>query len=698
MPRHPDPRVRPPPGRTARCTAAALLALLALTLSGRAEASEPVAVQFGWHQGFQYAGYYVARERGYYRDAGFEVELRHGGPGAIRPVDAVTQGRAQFGVGNAGLAVDRMDGAPVVAIAALMQSSPAVWVVRGHRDPFDADAWRHLPRRLPFAEKDSSELLIALSLHRGAGAPTTADASAAERGVPVLQAAYLSAEAYRLKAAGETISVLNPRDLGVDFYSDVLFTSESLLRGHPGRVARFRAATLRGWAEAFADVEATARLVQDRYAPGVTLEALVHEGTTLKRLARPDAVELGHMTRMRWQHIATLQREHGFGRRPLDVEAFVFSADAPVDLRWPDPVRVALMGLLAALLLAAVHLLRRNSRLLAENRSLAHFGRASAVAELRFQFLMDVAPFPIALYELTTGTVVYANDRALTWAQSDDLAGGRVQDWIPPLAPDRELSARLLKRAAVRDEEIELPGTPGHPSRWVSVSIRAIEYDGQYCGFLALRDITARKAAEREVALLSEQRALVLRDVEQLQARLREASIRDALTGLHNRRYFEATVDREFARCRRERCVIGLLVVDADHFKRVNDRYGHAGGDEVLRALGAALSRGFRTEDVVCRFGGEEFVVLMPGADMATANARAEALVQAVGQLDVPFEGSVIRFTVSVGVAVCDPQRTAPGQLFAQADAAVYAAKSAGRNRVGRAPGAEGDMLPDLPA
>lgn len=664
-----------------------LAAWLLVCLAPSGWAREPVALQLSWQHQFQFAGYYVAKERGYYHDAGLDIEIRSGGPGALRPEDAVSTGRAEMGVTNAGLAIHRMDGAPLVALAAVLQSSPAVWIAQGRGDAFELATRLALSRELPFEARDSSELLIpfAQPLKPGEVAPPgprRSTGSNPNQAGAVLRPGYLSVEVQQLRRAGVEFTVLHPRDFGVDFYSEVLFTSQEYLDRRPGVVARFREATLRGWAEAFNDLEGTARLIREQYAPTLSIEALVDEGRVLRRLAHVDTVELGHMSPSRWASIAQLQREYGFGRNSLIAEEFVYGARRPSSFLWPDPVRVSLVGVVVALLLGSLQLLRVNGRLIRENQALADSGRERNAEEIRFQFLMDVAPFPIIIYALHDGRVLYANDRAQGWSMSNEMVGHRIDVWLPALAPSEALTGRMRGGRSLRELEVELPATAGGASRWCALTGRAIEYAGVLCAFVAVSDITDRKLAEQELAILSEQRAMMLRDVESLQARLREASLRDALTGLYNRRYFDVTAEREFTRCRRDGLPVGLLVVDADHFKKINDGFGHAGGDEVLRALGAILAVAFRAEDVVCRYGGEEFVILMPGAEPDVAQARAEAVRRTVADREVQTAAGPVRFSVSIGVAVGDPASETPADAFARADAAVYAAKAAGRNRV----------------
>jgi len=168
-----------------------------------------------------------------------------------------------------------------------------------------------------------------------------------------------------------------------------------------------------------------------------------------------------------------------------------------------------------------------------------------------------------------------------------------------------------------------------------------------------------------------------------LREALRTQSVRDALTGLYNRRYLEETLDLEVRRASRARQSLGILMIDLDHFKTFNDTYGHEAGDAVLRETGAALIKGVRTEDFVCRLGGEEFVVVLPTANLEVAQTRAENLRLKMKELTVLYQGrSMGMATISVGVAALPQHGQSPKELMAAADAALYEAKRGGRDRV----------------
>ena len=173
-----------------------------------------------------------------------------------------------------------------------------------------------------------------------------------------------------------------------------------------------------------------------------------------------------------------------------------------------------------------------------------------------------------------------------------------------------------------------------------------------------------------------------LAEIEVLQERLKEQAIRDPMTGLFNRRYLDTIVPHELARCEREKAPLSLMMMDLDHFKHVNDTYGHQGGDEVLKALANLLLENVRASDVACRYGGEEFLLLLPNMHCDDALLRAEQWRAAFAATTVMYAGTSIRATLSIGIA-CYPQDGASvEELTRCADLALYKAKEQGRNCV----------------
>jgi diguanylate cyclase (GGDEF)-like protein len=164
---------------------------------------------------------------------------------------------------------------------------------------------------------------------------------------------------------------------------------------------------------------------------------------------------------------------------------------------------------------------------------------------------------------------------------------------------------------------------------------------------------------------------------------LEELSRRDGLTGLFNKREFSRILQEQVERYKRHKHPFHLLMMDLDHFKNVNDTYGHLAGDDVLKAVAAAIRREARTLDHVARYGGEEMVLILPETDPAGALVMAERVRSAVAALKIPVAASKeIGVTLSLGVAGFPADADSAEALIAAADQALYAAKEAGRNRV----------------
>lgn len=223
--------------------------------------------------------------------------------------------------------------------------------------------------------------------------------------------------------------------------------------------------------------------------------------------------------------------------------------------------------------------------------------------------------------------------------------------------------------------------------------------NGEAIGILHLSHITALKQEQQEstyklynehkaqlVMTIADHIALALSNLK-LRETLRQQSIRDVLTGLLNRRYMEETLTRELHRAEREQKRVGMIMFDIDHFKEFNDLSGHDGGDALLRELGAFLNKNTSGGDIVCRYGGEEFVAVLPGANLEETRLRAEELRKGVKELLVYHLGKPLgKCTISLGVSAYPEQGLTSEELLKSADKALYRAKNEGRDRVVAAP------------
>jgi len=219
----------------------------------------------------------------------------------------------------------------------------------------------------------------------------------------------------------------------------------------------------------------------------------------------------------------------------------------------------------------------------------------------------------------------------------------------------------------------------------VTTACLPMSAQGTQLGFLFLCSAGPGPIPRLDIAeAAAEQLSLALSNL-RLRESLRLQSIRDALTGLYNRRYLEESLNHELTRCARRSLPLSVLMLDVDHFKQFNDSQGHAGGDLLLAAVGELLLTCLRAEDVACRYGGEEFTVILPEADGEQATRVAEQIRGHIAALAVSDgERSLPKVTASIGVASFPVDGEQGASLIQKADAALYCAKQRGRNRVER--------------
>lgn len=225
---------------------------------------------------------------------------------------------------------------------------------------------------------------------------------------------------------------------------------------------------------------------------------------------------------------------------------------------------------------------------------------------------------------------------------------------------------------------------PFDPSRYLDLRVTPL-YDRNKSlsgRLMVFRDITEFKQVEKRLRYVNYRLQGQLIEIGLLQSKLREQAIRDPLTNLFNRRYLEETLDRELSRAGRENYPVCVIMIDLDHFKRINDTHGHEAGDLVLKAIADAFSEFSRRGDFACRYGGEEFVIAMPNINLETAYERAESLRQSLNLLSVPYEYYNLSVTISMGIACFPDNGQTREVLLRAADQALYAAKEAGRNYI----------------
>lgn len=289
--------------------------------------------------------------------------------------------------------------------------------------------------------------------------------------------------------------------------------------------------------------------------------------------------------------------------------------------------------------------------------------RGAASSDL-LQTVIDAVPAPI-FFKDERGVYLGCNRafEAFIGVSSREIVGKTVHDIAPPHLAEVYLKADrdLLDAGGQQVYESQVRFKDGSDRDIVFHKAVFFKRDGSLGGLVgAMLEITERK---------------------RLEATLEKLATLDPLTGINNRRSFMTLATRDLSRCRRDKQPMSMLVVDVDHFKQVNDEYGHAAGDAVLVHLARVMEGMLRQHDIVARAGGEEFYVSLSNADLASAEQSAQRLCSRLAAEALEHEGRSIRVTASIGVSPCDLSQDVEAALR-RADDAMYEAKRQGRNRV----------------
>ncbi len=281
-------------------------------------------------------------------------------------------------------------------------------------------------------------------------------------------------------------------------------------------------------------------------------------------------------------------------------------------------------------------------------------------SEQRLRTILDNAPVPMTLTRRSDALLIYANEAAARLADRplNEIIGRPAESFYRDPQERTRLQAKFLREGRLVDEEVSLLGSGGSVL-WVMVSMVPVSYNGELADLATIVDITERK---------------------QLELELQRLATTDALTGVANRRSFIEQAERELERARRHSLPLALVMMDIDHFKRINDSLGHAGGDAAIRQVVQACAQLVRRLDVIGRLGGEEFALLLPQTELAAAQPLVERLRAQIAALMPDQAGGAL--TASFGITALRAGDCRVDELLLRADEALYAAKHQGRNCV----------------
>jgi len=322
-------------------------------------------LQLRWHHQFQFAGYYMALEKNYYADRGLSVKIK-ALTRDIHPVTEVITGRADFGIGSTGLLLERNSGKPVVALAAIFQHSPLVFIAPKKSGITKIKDLKG--KRVMIAQGNQDfELVVLLEktkmIDHVTLLPSSTDVLDLARGRTDVFNAYLSNEPYVLETRGIPVSVIDPKDYGIDFYGDILFTSESLIEKNPSMVENFRQASLMGWRYALQHPEETIEIIKKKYRSKKSKSELRYEENIIRELMLSDIVEIGHMNQRRFKSILKDLAALGTLKQNFPLQSFIYSPPRKIQWKKIIPWAVPAGILLAAFIIFTIIQVQTGRRL-----------------------------------------------------------------------------------------------------------------------------------------------------------------------------------------------------------------------------------------------------------------------------------------------------------------------------------------------
>ncbi len=467
------------------CLYAVLISISATAAVGESGSLDKVTLQLKWSHAFQFAGYYAAKEKGYYQEAGLDVSIFEAKPGDD-PIEAVIEGRVEFGVGTSSLMIERSKGKPVVALAVIFQHSPYVLLARKE---ISIQSVHDLVGKRLMIEPQAEEILAYLcsegvSLKKVTILEHSFDYMDLVNGKVDAISGYVINQPYYLDRMKFPYESYSPRSAGIDFYGDNLFTSEMELKSHPARVKAFREASLRGWRYAMGHQEEIVDLILSKYSRQNGRGHLLFEAQQMMLLIHPELIELGYMNPGRWRHIAETYTSLGMLTEDFSLKGFLYNPNPQRDLTW---FYIGLASAILLILIVGAIALR-----------FARISMALRESEEKFRILAETTTSGIYVVRGKRLLMVNSAIQKLTGYSRDELLS---MDPFELAHPDfRDIfNERRMSRERGEDISPNLEFkiiTRSGAERWLYLTSGVITFDGEPAVLGTVFDITERRRAE----------------------------------------------------------------------------------------------------------------------------------------------------------------------------------------------------------
>jgi len=725
---------------------------------------DKLTLQLDWLHQFQFAGYYIAKEKGYYSENNLDVSIKEF-QYTTNLVDNVLKNENQYSVGKSSLIIDKLQGKDIVLLAAIYQNSPMVLI---SLDKSNIKTIENLKNKKVMLTPDARSAASINSMIKSKNIKLN-EIDFIEHsfkledlinGKTDAMGCYLSNEPYSLMKKNIKFKVFDPKDYGFDFYGGLLFTSKKELKDNPQRVKSFYDASIRGWNYAFENIEETAKIIYDKYnTQNKTLESLIFEGKVLKELALYEKGFLGHLDEKKINEIKRLYLVLGFvNNKNFQIDDIIFNKN---EILFNNEEKNFLKNKHVSLLSSGKNMpfsfMNENflegieiefwnliNKKLNSDFSITQT-QQKKTQDVLVEFNYNINTLDVSKYAISkpiskiSMAIATKNDKNfildLSILKNSKIAILKNSDLYLTLKEKYSniefIQVQNIKKAFELLEDDQVFGvidnilTLSH--QIIKNNYNDIKVTNSLPYELKLRLVSLKEnkilieilnkiidqVSKKEKETISQKYQLILYQqvsdyswiykfvlplivllviITVTNTRMRheikkrkiaekaliEYANKDSLTKVFNRRKIEVLLSNQIRAIKKTNDVFSIIFFDIDDFKSVNDEFGHVKGDRVLIIMSTLVSNNIRKSDFLGRWGGEEFIIILPGTTSQEAFKIADNLRELISQSNFNIKKQI---TSSFGITQYKKNDTKK-ELIKRADEAMYFVKNNGKNAV----------------
>ena len=632
-----------------------LFILITLTTFLFSNNEKKITLQLNWLHQFQFAGYYMAKEKGFYNDLNLDVEINEY-KSNTEIIKEIEMKRTDFAIGRSSLIIEKINGKDIVALAAIYQESPLMLLVKKDSNINSVKDLKNKKIMITPDAKYSASILAMfsaneLTINDFIVETHSFDINDLISGKIDAMSSYLSNEPIILNDKKIEYKIFHPKDFGFDFYSDILFSSSEFIKNNPKVTKDFYNASLKGWKYAFENLAETAEVIHTKYnTQKKSYIHLVKEGEILKKLAYTQNNEIGEFNENKLKNITNVFKLFGLINKDLNIKEFIFSENYPKTINFEISKRekniiITILILLFIVFCLIIYLLRKNS----QTRKLLH-----------------------TVINTTDDLIFYKNCKLqyIGCNKSFENVSGKKESEIIG-KDDFELFEKDIAQI-FREQDLAILNNDrlSTSDEWLKINDKKLLFQ--------TKKIPFKYKEKNKKGILGISRDITI--LHEIQEKLKEQAYYDDLTKIFNRKAYNERIQEKFDMFNRYQIYFCIATYDIDDFKHINDTYGHDMGDKVLIEITNEIRNSIRKTDLLFRIGGEEFMIIFSKTLMQEAYEVVEKTRVDISNMSI-IENEKI--TISIGITEVKKDDT-PNLIYERADKLMYKSKKNGKNQTTR--------------